>query len=161
MSDARSSVDLGRVGVWSFAGGLTGQLATEQEKLGFGAIWIGGSPKGDLRLASELLGATSTIAVATGIVNIWKDDASTVAESYRRITAEHPGRFLLGIGVGHPEAISAYQRPFDALSGYLDRLDQLGVPRSARVIAALGPRVLRLAGERCAGRVRARRRRTR
>lgn len=151
MSDTRSSVNLGRVGVWSFAAGLSGEFAAEAERLGYGAVWVGGSPPGDLRLAEELLDATSTIAVATGIVNIWKDDASTVASSYHRIAAKHPGRFLLGVGVGHPEAIGAYQQPYHALVDYLDQLDASGVPDSARVIAALGPRVLRLAGERCAG----------
>src|SRR5580692_6366684 len=37
----------------------------------------------------------------TGIVNVWKDDAATVAASYHRITARYPGRFLLGLGIGH------------------------------------------------------------
>lgn len=151
MVDSRVAVDLGRVGVWALARNLSGGLAAELEALGFGAIWIGGSPPGDLRLARELLDATSGIAVATGIVNIWTDDAPTVAAAYQRVVADHPGRFLLGIGVGHREAVAGYQQPYAALTGYLDRLDEHGVPVTGRVLAALGPRVLRLAGERAAG----------
>lgn len=151
MMGAEVAVGLGRVGVWATAGNLTRQLAAELESLGFGAIWIGGSPPGDLRPVRDLLDATRGIAVATGIVNIWTDDAATVAAAYHRVTADHPGRFLLGIGVGHPEAVTGYEQPYAALTGYLDRLDEHGVPVRGRILAALGPRVLRLAGERAAG----------
>jgi probable F420-dependent oxidoreductase len=131
--------------------GITPELAEQVEMLGFGAIWLGGSPKGDLDDVEKLLDATERIPVATGIVNMWRDDAATVGESYRRIVARHPGRFLLGVGVGHREAIDQYRQPFDKMVGYLDRLDEVGVPREDVVLAALGPRVLALAAERTAG----------
>ena len=89
--------------------------------------------------------------LATGIVNIWAAPAATVAESYQRIESAHPGRFLLGVGVGHPEHTQQYQKPYDALVGYLDELDAANVPTSRRVLAALGPRVLALAASRSAG----------
>jgi probable F420-dependent oxidoreductase len=89
--------------------------------------------------------------VATGIVNIWSAPAKPVAESFHRIDKAYPGRFLLGIGVGHPEAISEYRKPYDALVEYLDRLDDYGVPAERRVVAALGPRVLKLSAQRSAG----------
>lgn len=54
--------------------------------------------------------------MATGIVNIWPAAAGPVAESFHRIEAAHPGRFLLGIGVGHPEAHQEYVKPIDALA---------------------------------------------
>jgi probable F420-dependent oxidoreductase len=98
-----------------------------------------------------MLGATSTIKVATGIVNVWTADAADIARSYRRIEAAHPGRFLLGIGVGHPEVIAEYRSPYQALADYLDVLDAEGVPAGRRILAALGPRVLRLAATRTAG----------
>ena len=84
-------------------------------------------------------------------MNIWKDDARSVAASHRRITAAFPDRFLLGVGVGHPEATSDYRRPYQALVDYLDVLDAEGVPANERALAALGPKVLRLAAERSAG----------
>ena len=116
--------ELGKIGVWRSAAQVSPELAVTLERLGYGAIWIGGSPAGDLRLAEQLLDATTTLTVATGIVNIWKDAAEPVATSYHRIEARHPGRFLLGIGVGHPEASGVrYAKPYEALLGYLDELD--------------------------------------
>jgi probable F420-dependent oxidoreductase len=142
----------GVLAVWRHSDGLTPALAVELEQLGYGRIWIGGSPDGDLTLAEELLDATSTIGLATGIVNIWKDDARTVAASYRRLEARHPGRFLLGVGVGHRELVGdSYVRPYDALVSYLDVLDAEGVPERRRVLAALGPKVLRLSADRAGG----------
>ena len=98
-----------------------------------------------------ILEATTTLQVATGIVNIWSAAAKPVAESFHRIDKAYPGRFLLGIGVGHPEAVSEYRKPYDALVEYLDRLDDYGVPAERRVVAALGPRVLKLSAQRSAG----------
>ena len=142
---------LGQFGIWRAAVQTTPELATSLEQLGFGAIWLGGSPDGDLQIVDELLGATSSVVVGTSIVNIWKDDAATVAASYGRIQAAYPGRFLLGIGAGHPEATAHYASPYGALAGYLDRLLDHHVPAEGIVLAALGPRVLRLARDRTAG----------
>ncbi|MFD6068527.1 MULTISPECIES: LLM class F420-dependent oxidoreductase [Amycolatopsis] len=144
-------IELGRIGIWQLEGVLTPELAREVEELGYGAIWIGGSPAGDLAKAEELLDATKTIKVATGIVNIWKDDAATVAESYKRIEAKHPGRFLLGVGAGHREHTAEFKKPYAALVEYLDALDAAGVPVEGRALAALGPKVIKLAGDRTAG----------
>jgi len=145
------TVELGRIGIWRRTGGLSLELAVELEKLGYGAVWIGGSPPGHLDLAEDLLDGTTTLAVATGIVNMWSDDAATVGASFHRIAARHPGRFLLGVGIGHPEATQVYQKPYDKIVEYLDELDDAGVPRDAVALAALGPKVLRLAGDRTAG----------
>ena len=65
-----------------------------------------------------------------------------MAESFHRIEKAYPGRFLLGVGVGHPEHTDDYRKPFDALVEYLDELDAASVPTSRRVLAALGPKVL-------------------
>ena len=142
---------LGQFGVWRGARQLTPELAAGIEQAGFGALWVGGSPAGDLRQVEQLLDATSTLTLATGIVNMWQADARTVAASFARIEASHPGRFLLGVGTGHPEATQEYVRPYDALTRYVDTLLSDGVPPDSLVLAALGPKVLRLAGERTAG----------
>jgi probable F420-dependent oxidoreductase len=144
------SIELGKVGIWRHASGLTPEVVAEVEALGYGTIWVGGSPPGDLTVVEHLLDTTRHIAVATGIVNVWQDDAATVGASYHRVT-RHPGRFLLGLGIGHPEATREYQRPYAALVSYLDQLDDLKVPVEGRVLAALGPRVLRLSAERAGG----------
>jgi len=145
------SIELGRIGIWRHPSGLSPELAAEVEALGYGAIWVGGSPGGDLAVIETLLSTTDHIAVATGIVNVWKDDAATVGASYHRVTARYPGRFLLGLGIGHPEATRQYQRPYPTLVSYLDELDELKVPAEGRVLAALGPKVLQLAADRTAG----------
>jgi len=141
--------DLGRYGV--FGRGATPQQAAEIEALGYGAIWVGGSPPAELDWVEPLLGATERLKVATGIVNIWTAAAGPVAESFHRINSAYPGRFLLGIGVGHREAIAEYKKPLDALTEYLDKLDEYGVPKEHRVVAALGPQVLKLSARRSAG----------
>ncbi|MFY9927805.1 MAG: LLM class F420-dependent oxidoreductase [Streptosporangiaceae bacterium] len=145
------SIELGTVGIWRHPSGLTPDLVSEIEALGYGAIWLGGSPSGDLGVVDDLLDATDHIAIATGIVNVWKDDAATVGASYHRITARHPDRFLLGLGIGHPEANQEYQQPYAKLVSYLDELDEVKVPVERRVLAALGPKVLRLSAERAGG----------
>lgn len=143
--------DLGRFGVWMGTRSITPELATEIESLGYGAAWIGGSPDADLAWVDPALAQTTSLQLATGIVNIWSAPAPAVAESFQRIESAHPGRFLLGIGVGHPEHTQQYIKPYQALVGYLDELDAAMVPTSRRVLAALGPRVLQLSAERSAG----------
>ncbi|MDQ2837890.1 MAG: LLM class F420-dependent oxidoreductase [Actinomycetota bacterium] len=142
---------LGKIGVWRAEAGLSPHLAASLERLGYGTIWIGGSPDGGLAVAEELLAATTTITIATGIINIWKDKAELVADSYHRLEERHPGRFLLGVGAGHPEATADYRKPYEALERYLDVLDARDVPVQRRVLAALGPKVLQLAADRTAG----------
>ena len=142
--------DAGRYGVWT-GGPVEPEQAAEIEKLGYGALWVGSSPAADLDFAEPILAATDSITLATGIVNIWTAPADEVAESYHRIEKAYPGRFLLGIGAGHPEANADYRNPYRALVEYLDALDAASVPTSRRVIAALGPKVLELAAQRSAG----------
>jgi probable F420-dependent oxidoreductase len=142
--------DLGRVGVWTL-GAPKPEQAAEIEKLGYGAVWVGGSPAADLSFVEPIFEQTETLQIATGIVNIWAADANEVAESYHRIEGAYPGRFLLGIGVGHPEHTQEYRKPYDALVEYLDVLDAAKVPTSRRVIAALGKKVHELAAQRSAG----------
>ncbi|HXA89121.1 MAG TPA: LLM class F420-dependent oxidoreductase [Mycobacterium sp.] len=141
--------NLGPFGVW--LGSITPELAGQIESLGYGAAWIGMSPSADLAWADPTLAQTTSLQLATGIVNIWSAPAPAVAESYQRIENAYPGRFLLGIGAGHREHTEEYTKPYDALVEYLDELDAAMVPTSRRVLAALGPKVLRLSAERSAG----------
>jgi len=142
---------LGRFGIWRSASLVTPELAAGIERAGFGALWLGGSPDGDLAQAEELLDATTTLTLATSIVNIWKDQAPAVAAAFARVHRRHPGRFLLGAGAGHREATQQYARPYETLAGYAGALLAAGVPRDSLVLAALGPKMLRLAGDRTAG----------
>jgi probable F420-dependent oxidoreductase len=112
---------------------------------------VGGSPEADLAAIERLLEATETIPVATGIVNMWRSDAANVAAAYHRVSGRFPGRLLLGVGIGHPEATAEYRNPYETIVEYLDSLDEADVPREDVVLAALGPKVLELSAARTAG----------
>jgi len=142
---------LGRFGIWRGAWQTTPDLAAGIEQLGYGAIWLGGSPDGDLEIVDGLLTATTNLIVGTSIVNIWKDDAALVARSFARIQQRFPDRFVLGVGAGHREATEQYANPYQTLAAYVAALRTNHVPAERIVLAALGPKVLKLAGERTAG----------
>ncbi len=142
---------LGTFGVWRGTPQVSPELAAQLERLGYGTIWLGGSPSADLEIVDRLLAATTTLTVGTSIVNMWQSDPATVARSYARIEAGFPGRFVLGVGAGHREATPDYASPYDTLAGYIDQLEAARVPLERVVLAALGPRVLKLAADRTAG----------
>jgi probable F420-dependent oxidoreductase len=148
---SRARDHLGRFGIWRRAGDSTPELAANLERLGFGTLWLGGSPAADLRDVDPLLAATSRLTVATGVVNVWQSEAKETASSYARIESAYPGRFLLGVGIGHREATRAYHSPYETLARYVSDIRAAGVPADGLVLAALGPRVLRLAAEQAAG----------
>ncbi|KIF70086.1 F420-dependent oxidoreductase [Streptomyces sp. AcH 505] len=152
---------LGRIGIWSSAlrtgngdpahDEAVGAAAAELEALGYGALWIGGSPA--VTQATPLLAATSTIRVATGILSIWDHEAADVAADRAVVEQAYPGRFVLGIGVSHSRLAERYARPYSAMKEYLTGLDSAPapVPASARVLAALGPKMLELSRDRAGG----------
>jgi probable F420-dependent oxidoreductase len=152
-------MELGRVGVWSIglrsedpeARGEIADASAELEELGYGAIWLGGSP--GVQHAVPVIKATVRIVVATGILNIWEHDAASVAQQHATLTAQHPGRFLLGLGVSHSVMVPNYRNPYTAMVRYLDALDASvpSVPKNERALAALGPRMLELARDRTLG----------
>ncbi|QCH24767.1 TIGR03620 family F420-dependent LLM class oxidoreductase [Mycobacteroides salmoniphilum] len=121
------------------------------EDLGFDTAWLGGSPPADLPWVEPLLAATERIRIVTAIVNIWSAPAREAGQSWRRIETAYPGRFILGIGAGHPEIDSDVPyKPYSGLVEYLDVLDEVGVPREGRGLAALAEKSLKLATERSA-----------
>ena len=141
---------LGQIGVWRRRhNGVEG--VAEIEALGYSALWVGGSPSlADVR---PYLERTSAIPVATGILNVWQHEPADVAAGHAELTREFPGRFLLGAGIGHPEATSDYRRPLATMRAFFDGLDAARppVPREQRAAAALGPKMLDLAAERSLG----------
>ncbi|MCF3136861.1 LLM class F420-dependent oxidoreductase [Streptomyces olivochromogenes] len=159
MSDSagRLKDTIGRYGIWSV--GLRSEdpdqraeiaeAAAELEQLGYGAAWLGGSSA--VRHALPLIEATSTLTVGTSIQSIWDYEAAESAAGFAEVEAAHPGRFVLGLGISHARLASQYRRPYSALVAYLDALDAAGVPADRRVLAALGPKTLELAGTRAAG----------
>ncbi len=146
------AIELGKLGIWRYHANVDAKFAAEAEKLGYGAIWLGGSPGvADLASVDDLLAATDSLVIATGIVNIWQDEPAAIARVYERVAGKYPDRFLLGVGAGHREATKEYKKPYAALVDYLDGLDAAGVPVAGRALAALGPKVVELSGARTAG----------
>jgi probable F420-dependent oxidoreductase len=143
-------MDLGRIGIWRRRHDGADAVA-EIEALGFTTLWVGGSPS--LEQVRPFLERSSTLTVATGILNVWQHEPADVAEQRAELAGAFPGRFLLGIGVGHPEATAEYQTPLERMRGFFDGLDAAAqpVPRDERVAAALGPKMLALAAQRSLG----------
>jgi probable F420-dependent oxidoreductase len=130
-------------------GGAAAKVAAD---LGFGAIWLGGSPM--LPSVRPLLEATESLTVGTSIVNVWSyPEPAQLAEEFHALDADFPGRLILGIGVGHPEATQEYQKPLAKLRSFLDGLDAAPkpVPQDRLIVASLGPRSLEMAAERTLG----------
>jgi probable F420-dependent oxidoreductase len=147
---ACAEMRLGRLGVWRrHQPGPA--IVPEVEALGYDTLWLGSSPS--LAQARAYLEAAGEITIATGILNIWQHEPADVAAQHAELTREFPGSFLLGIGVGHPEATSDYTRPLSAMRAFFDGLDaaETPVPRDERIAAALGPKMLDLAAERSLG----------
>jgi probable F420-dependent oxidoreductase len=162
------SMDLGPVGIWTSQfdfqpAARAREAAAGLEKLGFGAIWFPESVgRESLTHAGLLLGATKRIVIATGIANIYGRDPVTTAAAQKTLAEAYPGRFLLGLGVSHIPLVEqirghTYGKPVAAMRAYLDGMDAApyrAVPppvKPARVLAALGPRMLQLAAERADG----------
>jgi probable F420-dependent oxidoreductase len=162
---ARLRAVLGKVGVWSFA--LDRQRAAEEraavrgiEALGYPALWVpeGFRSKEAMAHAGLVLSATERIAVATGIASIWARDAVSMANGARLLDDAFPRRFVLGIGVSHRPSVEGrgahhYERPLGRMRGYLEAMGQAPYPVEEPgepplvVLAALGPRMLRLVVE--------------
>lgn len=123
--------------------------AVAVEELGYPTLWLSGGALPGLQTVVDLVRATSTLKIATGILSVDTYSPADVAATYAGIEAEQPGRFLVGLGGAHGP------RPLATLKSFLDQLDavprQAAVSQEARILAALGPRMLELARDRTAG----------
>ena len=117
----------------------------ELDGMGYATIWLSGGPISSLDQVAAVVGATKRARVATGILSVDRFPADDVSALYAELEAEHPGRFVLGLGGAHGP------QPLPTLNAYLDRLDATGVPQERRILAALGPRMLDLADDRASG----------
>lgn len=160
--------NLGRIGLWTAAFDLQPMAQAQEaiaqvEEMGFSAVWV---PEAVLRepfaSTSLLLSATKKMVLATGIASLHARTAQTMNAGWRTVSEAFPDRFLLGIGVSHAPMVmgvhkGAYDKPYTTMVNYLDAMDN-GVflspqPSSPpqRVLAALGPKMLKLSAERGAG----------
>ncbi|MCE2817740.1 MAG: LLM class F420-dependent oxidoreductase [Ilumatobacteraceae bacterium] len=163
-----SNMNLGRIGLWAADFDLQPMAKSQEaiaqvEEMGYGAVWV---PEAVIRepFASTalLLSATKKIVLATGIASLHARTAQTMQAGWKTLTEAFPDRFLLGIGVSHAPMVQGvhkgtYDKPYSTMVEYLDAMDK-GIffgaaPTTApqRVLAALGPKMLKLAAERGAG----------
>jgi probable F420-dependent oxidoreductase len=170
MKTAREAATrLGRVGVWSadperMAAADARRFASEVESLGFKTLWIQESigSKEIFSHAGLLLAATKTLILATGIANTWARDPVAMANGAKTLLEAYPDRFLLGLGVSHKPSVAVrggqYEKPLQHMRTYLDAMDKAPFvgpnrddPPAPRVLAALGPQMLKLAAARSLG----------
>ena len=133
------------------------------ESMGYGTLWIpetvGKSP---VVLASWLLANTSTLNVATGILNIYHREPGVTMAAQKSLAEQSGGRFLLGMGVSHKPLVEGvrglnYGPPVATMRAYLEGMAQAPYNGFAPaeeppvVIAALGPKMLELAASACNG----------
>ena len=161
-------MNLGRIGLWAADFDLQPMAKAQEaiaqvEEMGYGAVWV---PEAVIRepFASTalLLSATKKMVLATGIASLHARTAQTMQAAWKTLTEAFPDRFLLGIGVSHAPMVQGvhkgnYDKPYSTMVEYLDAMDNgiffAAAPTTApqRVLAALGPKMLKLAAERGAG----------
>jgi probable F420-dependent oxidoreductase len=154
----------GTVGIWTVVlDGIepkrSGETASELEALGYEALWFAEAwGREAFTSAGLLLASTSTITIASGIANVWARDAVGASNAAKTLNSAYDDRFVLGLGVSHQPLVERlrghlYVAPLEFMREYLAAMDKApmfaveGEQRSARVLAALGPKMLRLAAE--------------
>jgi probable F420-dependent oxidoreductase len=159
---------LGRFGLWTMQfefqpAAENGATLAELEQAGYRTLWYPEAlGRESLTNAARMLCATEQMVIASGITNVWGRDPVTTAAAHATLTEAWPGRFVLGLGVSHSPMVEdvrghRYERPLGMMVDYLDDMDSAPYQASApaeqpiRVLAALGPKMLKLSGERAAG----------
>ena len=156
-------MNLSGTGVWAGQlrygdAGAIAEAAAELDALGYSALWIPDVGGDVLEAMEHLLASAPRATVATGILNVWMHTADEVAQRRASWSAAWQARALFGLGVSHAALIDQnepgkWTKPYSVMVEYLDGLDAAStpLPSEARVLAALGPRMLRLARDRTAG----------
>lgn len=157
----------GSLGVWFFTEGMTAPQAAEfagrVESLGYSHLWLPETTGRDpFAHAAYLFAQTRRLCIATGIANIYHRHPGMMSQAARTLAEQSGGRFLLGIGVSHAPLVEGlrgltYGKPVETMRTYLDAMSAspYGAPAPSEqpriVLAALGPRMLALAGEKADG----------
>jgi probable F420-dependent oxidoreductase len=161
-------LNIGPIGIWTgvldaHPTAVTQEAARELEELGYETLWIPEAVGRDPFVqVANLLAATSRLRLATGIANIYARDAMTMSAAQKTLAEAYPNRFLLGLGVSHHHLVQrlrkhSYDKPLSYMSQYLDDMDgalfmAVGPPEPPpRVLAALGPKMLKLAAAKATG----------
>ncbi len=152
------------------------QLAVDVEQAGFTSLWTNeASGRDALLLCQAWAAATTTLRVGVGVVPLWTRSPAQLAMACATLQEASGGRFVLGLGVSHPATMGPWHgadvvKPRTAAAEALAILGQLEAgersdvagevlrsqrfrlrisprpPRTQRLLAAMGPRMLDLAG---------------
>ncbi len=157
------AMQLGKLGVWAFTDTLTAgsaaAFAARAERWGYSTFWIpeafGRNP---FPFAAWLLARTDKLIVATGIASIYARDPLAMRSAQLALAEQSDGRFLLGLGVSHAHMVERVRghlydpKPVSRMRAYLEQMAEAPyrapapAERPPIVLAALGPRMLELAG---------------
>src|SRR5271163_3926328 len=156
-------MELGKLGVWISVDSMTAEAAAafakRVEEWGYAALWIPESRgRNALVHSSWLLANTERLIVATGIANIYARDAMAMANGQRGLAEQSGGRFLLGVGVSHQGMVQqlrghTYGKPVATMRAYMEAMREAPYQappppeKPLTVVAALGPRMLKLSAE--------------
>lgn len=159
--DARM-IDIGPVGLWTalldaHPTPRVRELGVELEEMGWPCLWRPETSGRDALIScAQILDATSSLKMATGIAQMHARHPLTTRNAQRTIHEASGGRFLLGLGVSHAPFIEAvrkvdYSKPYSDMVAYLEAMDAATFTAVAAddepptVLAALGPKMLQLA----------------
>ena len=159
-------MQLGRLGAWYSTDKLGGPreiaaFAAQVERLGYDTLWYPESRGHEsFSIAGFMLGSTKTLKIGSSIASIYARDAFTSRRGMISLNALYGDRFILGLGVSHAPMVEGvrghtYAKPVPLMRAYLDAISkgQPGAEDWPIVIAALGPLMLKLAGEKTRGAV--------
>jgi len=161
-------IDIGTFGIWTSLLDLqptsrVREIVAELDEMGWGCLWRPESTGRDPMVSAALwLDACPRMAVATGIAQTYARHPLTTMAATRTLDEAFPGRFLLGLGVSHAPLVEGvrgldYSTPLADMEAHLDAMDAapytaLGREgRPPRILAALGPKMLALAGAKADG----------
>ncbi len=151
------------------------EQAADADRDGFDLLWYSHTLGDDSLIAIAMAGAvTERIELITGVIPIYSRQPVLMAQQALTTQTATGGRLSLGLGVAHPETVpliwgQAYERPAKHMREYLSALTPLLNERQVDfsgemvmaqaaldfedmtpprvLIAALGPLMLKLAGE--------------
>jgi len=158
---------LGAIGAWLPSAPLAPPPDVERAatrrlaELGYRSVWSGEGPGSREVFAhfGDLLASVPDVVLGTGIANLWSRRGVTAEKGGATLAQAHPGRFVLGIGVGHAfqaAKLGEEYRPIDRMRDYLSEMDAASAENPApvafpRVLAAVGPKMLELSRDHADG----------
>jgi probable F420-dependent oxidoreductase len=157
---------LGRLGVWYSADkhadvGAIAAFVKTVETAGYDTLWYPESRGYEsFTVAGYMLSVSSRLKLGSSIASIYARDAFTSRQGMISLNKLYGDRFILGLGVSHVPMVEGlrghvYEKPVPAMRAYLNGMakGQADAGEFPVCIAALGPLMLKLAGQMTRGAV--------